>query len=137
MKKVLLESYKEFYDSHQADLGRYFRLLYNVLRFLKDKKSNIPEEMYETYHKLVKASLSDFELFLIMANCLTDAGEPMKKYVSQFELFDNLPKNILLIQRRDEDDNEDILDFTDIWSKFDKKSFGQNPDYKKWCETAP
>lgn len=130
IRSVLLENYNFIYSKHQAELGRYFRLLYNVLRFLADKEEQIPKEMYETYFKIVRASISNYELLLIMVNCFTEAGFPMKKYVSKFELFDNLPKSILIVPVRNEYGNIiGELDLTILWAEFDEKSFGDNVDF--------
>ncbi len=131
-KELLLRAYSYTYNTHQAHLGRYFRLLYNLLRFLNEKEKKIPKEMYETYFKIVRASLSNYELFLIMVNCLTKVGQPMRKYVSQFELFDNLPENIFSISVKNSYHNyTDNLDITELWLEFDSKSFGSNPHFHK------
>jgi len=131
-KQLLLNSYDYIYNIHQADLGRYFRLLYNILRFLSEKENNIPKEMYDTYFKIVRASISNYELFLIMVNCLTPAGQPMKKYASQFKLFDNLPPDIFLATVYDERYNHTSdLDLTEIWLEFDERSFGKNEHYRQ------
>ena len=129
-RTIFLDSYKENYRLHQADLGKYYRLLYNVLRFLSKQEEVLPKQIYETYYNIVRASLSNYELFLIMANCMTEAGEPMKKYVSKFQLFDNLPKDILVVSYAGADHRtKGKLDLTDLWSEFDEKSFGNNPDF--------
>jgi hypothetical protein len=131
-REVLLGNYRYVYNKYQADLGRYFRLLHNVLKFLSEKEESIPKEMYETYYKIVRASLSNYELFMIMVNGLTKAGQPMKKYISQFELFDNLPKSIHIVSIYDDYGNDvDRLDLTELWSEFDEKSFGDNVDFIK------
>ncbi len=59
----------------------------------------------------------------------------MKKYVSEFQLFDNLPLDELRFTiHYDVDDFEyekrktDILNLLDLAFKFDLKSFGRNAD---------
>jgi len=104
----------------QANIENAFFQLFNLLQ----------ENLQTTYYNIVRASLSNYELFLIMANCMTEAGEPMKKYVSKFQLFDNLPKDILVVSYAGADHRtKGKLDLTDLWSEFDEKSFGNNPDF--------
>lgn len=126
-KNILILSYRKVYKRNQADLGRYFRLLFNVLRFLSEKKNILPENMYETYFRIVRAALSNYELVLIMVNCLTPEGADMKEYVSEFKLFDNLPHDILKAEVLDEYSSHfDTVDFSSLWIDFDERSFGEN-----------
>ena len=126
-REKLIESFEWVYKQHQADLGRYFRLLFNVLRFLSEKRSMLPATMYETYFKIVRAALSNYELTLIMANCLTPNGADMKKYVSEFQLFDNLSRDLLTVRVCDTYMNHITdVDFLDLWVEFDERSFGEN-----------
>ena len=126
-KAVLFEAYEDVYKKHQADLGRYYRLLYNVLRFLDDKENDLPKNMYETYYKIVRASLSNYELFLIFSNSLTKVGLPMKKYISEFQLFDNLPREYFLVNMHNSDYHLiGELDFSELGNEFEKSSFGGN-----------
>ena len=60
------EAYTEVYSKNNANLGRYFRILYNVLRFLSDKENILSNDSFDTYFKILRASISDYELFFIM-----------------------------------------------------------------------
>ena len=83
--------------------------------------------MYTTYFKIVRASLSNFELFLIMANCLTEVGEPMKKYISEFILFDNLPSSLLFVTFYNESQYElGDINLGSLWVDFGEHAFGKN-----------
>ena len=84
-------AYKAFWNDHQRELGHYFRLLYNIFRFLAES-----EHSKQFHGKLVRSQLSDQELLILHYNCLSDKGRPFIKYVEQFELFDNLPPVALI-----------------------------------------
>ena len=126
-RATMINAYMLVYNEHQADLGRYFRLLFNVLHFLSEKRTVLPNSMYETYFKIVRDALSNYELILIMANCLTDKGAHMKRYVAEFELFDNLPHNLLSAEVLDESYNHTRdVNFSSLWVDFEERSFGEN-----------
>ena len=100
-------SYKKFWKAHHHELGHYFRLLYNIFKFLDEN------EQTKTYHiKLLRAQLSDHELLLLFYNCINPNGKNFKELAVKYELFDNLPTINLL-----EDDHIELID---------RKAFGQN-----------
>jgi hypothetical protein len=85
-------SYQQILQSHQGDLGLYFRSLYSVFRFIElaeyaDKKH---------LSRVVRSLLSDYELVFLYYNCLSGKGEKFQKYADGYELFDNLDINLLL-----------------------------------------
>lgn len=128
-------SYETIYTKNRASLGIYFRVLYNMLRFLSEKKRDLPTSMYDTYCKIVRAKLSDFELVIIFYNCLTEVGTPMKKYVADFQLFDNLPLDELsfLVDYNEDEFNgsikeTDVVNLLDLSSAIDLESFGRSKD---------
>lgn len=92
--EVLRHSYKKFWSRHQAELGHYFRYLYNVIRFIKE--SNFVDG---PYLRLVRAQLSDQELLLIFYNCVvSEHGERFKNLVEEFSILDNMP-TVRLLER--------------------------------------
>jgi hypothetical protein len=91
---ILRHSYKQFWNTHQVELGHYFRYLYNVIRFIKE--SNFVEG---PYLRLVRAQLSDQELLLIFYNCVaSEDGGNFKLLAEEFAILDNMPK-IRLLER--------------------------------------
>jgi len=127
IKSIAIQYYYANYIQHQAELGRYYRVLYNILRFLSEKQSVLPATMVETYTKLVRASLSNYELSLIFFNCLTTNGAPMIKYAEEFALFDNLPPEIFIVVYENESGNEiGQIDLSILHKEFNKSAFGEN-----------
>lgn len=112
---LLVDAYKEVYALERANLGRYFRLLYNLARFLKNKENVLPDNLYESYSGFIRASLTDYELIFILLNCLTEDGEKTRNYVKQFHLFDNLTRELLFVEFYDDYGNKKgRLDYSQI-----------------------
>lgn len=83
----------KLFEEHQADLGHYFRNLYNIIKFVK----NSSVEDKRLYTNLIRAQLSSFELALLFYNCLGDIGrEKFKPLVEEFVLLKNMPDGILI-----------------------------------------
>jgi hypothetical protein len=85
-------SFQQILQSHQGDLGLYFRSLYSVFRFIElaeyaDKKH---------LGRVVRSLLSDYELVFLYYNCLSGKGEKFRKYADFHQLFDNLDISLLL-----------------------------------------
>jgi len=86
-------AYSLFWDEHRSDLGHYFRYLYTILKFIK--QSEIEDK--KKYSNIIRAQLSDQELFVIFYNCLYKYGvEKFKPLAEEFALFDNIPQEFLL-----------------------------------------
>lgn len=88
---IVKEAYKNYYLNHQSDLGHYFRNLYHIFKFIK----NSEEENKKSYTSLVRAQLSNDELFLLFYNSISDYGN--KKFLPLIEEF-HILKNL---NRRD------------------------------------
>lgn len=89
LNDVYLERYKGF----QADVGHYFRNLYNIVKFVKNSEF----EEKKLYTNMIRAQLSSFELGLLFYNCLSEMGkEKFKPLVEEFGLLKNLDKTILI-----------------------------------------
>ena len=82
--------YDIFYRQHQAALGHYFRLLYNIVKLVK-RTEGIDKRFYTN---LVRAQLSSAELKLIFYNCLSAWGcEKFKPLVEEFALLKTIPND--------------------------------------------
>ncbi len=91
-KEIILEAYSSFWATSGHHLAHYFRFLYNIFRFLSE--SDIENKVF--YVRLVRAQLSNQELFLIYYNSFTKQGENFQKYIVEFKLMDNLPRDELV-----------------------------------------
>ena len=104
----LIEAYNDFYKEFQSDLGHYFRVLYNIFRYID--KSDFSNDIYA---KILRAQLSNQELLIIFYNCATERGKAFAALAERFELYDNM-------------DTERLLRSEHI-ELASKKSFGKNP----------
>jgi uncharacterized membrane protein len=103
-----IDAYDHFYDKYQSDLGHYFRVLYNIFRYID--QSEFADGIYA---KILCAQLSNQELLIIFYNNATERGKALAALAERFELYDNM-------------DTERLLrpEHIDLASK---KSFGKNP----------
>lgn len=90
--EVFATQYEIFYINHEHEIGHYFRLLYNIVKFVKltdgiDKKR---------YTNLLRAQLSSYELKLLFYNCISSWGkEKFKPLVEEFALLKTIPTTVL------------------------------------------
>jgi hypothetical protein len=91
--ETIRKAYDEFHKNNQAEVGHYFRNMYNILKFIhqseaKDKK---------LYSNLLRAQLSAYELLLLFYNCLSDMGnEKFKPLLEEYSLLKSVPKQLLI-----------------------------------------
>lgn len=90
---IVRNSYWKYFERHQSDLGHYFRNLYHIFKFIK----NSEEKEKGTYTSLVRAQLSNDELFMLFYNCVSDLGnEKFLPLVEEFHLLKNLNTDTLI-----------------------------------------
>lgn len=87
-------AFDTFYDSKQQDLGHYFRFLYNIFKYIDDSNISMTDKI--KYSGIVRAQISDYELLLLMYNCLSEHGKPFIKYIQKYKLLDNIPFNKMI-----------------------------------------
>lgn len=81
--------YNTFYLEYQADLGHYFRNLYNILRYIKSVK----KETRPFFLSLLIAQLSNYELTMLFFHCLRTTNKDFKELVEEFEVLAQVPKD--------------------------------------------
>lgn len=88
-------SYQNFYfnENHEVILSNYFRNLYHIYKFIFQAEE-IPEPRKKFYSSIVRAQLSQSELFLIFYNSLCpNLGNPKFLFlVKHFDLMENFNK---------------------------------------------
>lgn len=85
----LVKGYIELYEiMFEADMGPYFRLLYQSIRHIEH--SSLGEEEKVRYSKIVRAHLSSPELKLLLFNCLSPMGEGFKIWVEKYSLLKHI-----------------------------------------------
>jgi Putative phage abortive infection protein len=106
--EAISDAYDIFYDRYQTELGHYFRILYNIFRYIDES-----EFSDGIYAKILRAQLSNQEMLIMFYNNNSERGKPFARLAERFELYDNMdtewlfhPEHIELASR---------------------KSFGKNP----------
>ncbi len=78
--------------TNQTYLSAYFRNLYNSIKLI-DSDIYLSDEEKQKYIKILRAQLSDTELYIIFFNLLSRFGEKWKKndYIIKYEFIKNIP----------------------------------------------
>lgn len=95
--KRIIPRYNAWYENNEDEIGHYFRVLYNILRFINESGLEYSER--KTYARLVRAQLSADELELMFYNGLGEHGEKMKPLIEQYGLLKHLRNPDLLLPR--------------------------------------
>jgi hypothetical protein len=97
-----------YYEAHQAEFGHYFRNLYHLIKFVNEAealKNAHPEKEYlgrRRYTSLVRATLSQYELFFLFYNCASPLGsDQFKPLVKKYELLENFNDDDLIKKQED------------------------------------
>jgi hypothetical protein len=81
---LVIDFYEDSFEYHKNDLAPYFRLIYNLLKFLD--QSNIQNKAF--YSNLLRAMLNSSELTLLSLNCASAHGvEKMAPLVKKFNFL--------------------------------------------------
>lgn len=90
---VVNEVYMRFYTEHEAELGHYFRSLYNTVKLVDN--SDVQDK--RLYTNLVRAQLSSYEVLLMFYNCLSEMGrEKFKPLLIEYTLLKHVQTKELL-----------------------------------------
>jgi hypothetical protein len=88
------ELYDRFYSKRNREVGHYFRLMYNIIKFVH--RSNVRDKRF--YTNILRAQLSDFELELLMYNGASRYGaDKFKPLIEGYSLLNNLPMDRLVL----------------------------------------
>lgn len=86
-----LKFYEIFYNRNKDELAHYLRVLYRIFKFIDNTKNLLTEEQKWFYMKIVRAQLSEGELFILFYNSYTDNGSNFLKLVLKYNLLKHLP----------------------------------------------
>ena len=79
--------YRKVYARLQDDLGHYFRLFYQIVRFIDE--SSVADRML--YVRMLRATLSNTEIVFIALNCMFGGGQrKLKPLVEKYALLHNV-----------------------------------------------
>jgi Putative phage abortive infection protein len=81
------QAYAIAFERFRDDLAHYFRIFYNLLRFINES----PIENKKRYTRLLRSTLSEAEITVIALNCLYGGGNPkLKRLVEKYEILHNI-----------------------------------------------
>lgn len=89
--KVKEDAYAAFYKKYGHEIGHYFRVIYNILKFVKNSKLNYKDQ--KIYTDLLRAQLSNDELYLLFHNVLYFTGKgagQMYVWIVEYNIFKHL-----------------------------------------------
>lgn len=89
INRQTLKHYQNFYVQNRNKLGAYFRTLYRIIELID--LSNISNEEKRNYSKILRAQLSESELFMLFYNSQTDLGQKLGKYLWEYHILKHLP----------------------------------------------
>ncbi|NDV46943.1 hypothetical protein D0T49_07770 [Paludibacter sp. 221] len=100
-----LKWYMLFYVKHRTKVAACFRTLYRIYDLLD--KSELDESVKKNYLKIVRAQLTDSELFFIRYNGMTYYGGNFIGYINKYNILKHLP-------------TFELLEFKDWWKDLNK-----------------
>ena len=94
----VINAYMEFFAKNRSGLATYFRTLYRILEIIdksplledKDDKEKEGKERKE-YAKIIRAQLTESELFFIRYNARIPQGENFIQYLNKYRMLKHLP----------------------------------------------
>jgi hypothetical protein len=87
-KKAKL-SYLNFYENRKEQTAHYFRTIYRIFKFVNE--SNFEKKDKMNYAKIVRAQISESELFLLHYNAYTEYGKKFRQLINEFNITKHLP----------------------------------------------
>jgi hypothetical protein len=81
--------YIEFYTSTKEQTANYFRTIYRIFKFIS--KSDISPKEKTEYTKILRAQLSESELFFLYYNSFTEYGAKFRTLINDFDILKHLP----------------------------------------------
>ena len=92
-ERRLITAYETFYRDVDYMLGPYFRVMYNVMRYVDE--SRMPDK--KIYSNFVRAQLSSHEIALLFYSAaFYRHGHGMRKYLGRYNLLKHLPVDKLI-----------------------------------------
>lgn len=88
-RKIAIDTYVQFYTENKKLLAHYFRILYRIFKLIENSNFTDLEKM--DYAKIVRAQLSEAELFFLNYNACTIEGKKFRKLIINYNLIKHLP----------------------------------------------
>lgn len=104
-RKLAIDHFNNIYINYIDDFSIYFKTLYQLYSLIEN--SDIEGIEQANYSKILRAQLSEGELFFIRYNAMTEIGRPSSHYINIFNILKHLS-------------HFELLEFKDWWIKLDK-----------------
>ncbi len=88
-RKIAIDLYTTFYISNKETIAHYYRTLYRLFKLVSE--SGFEKKDKESYAKILRAQLSESELFFINYNACTTYGKKFQSLINEFDLTKHLP----------------------------------------------
>lgn len=98
--------YMLFYIENRSKIAAYFRTLYRIFELI-DKSDLITESQRKEYAKIMRAQLTESELFFLRYNSMTAYGEQFVEYINRYHILKHLPAF-------------ELLEFKDWWEDMNR-----------------
>lgn len=102
-----VQAYTEFYITNRTKVGACYRTLYRMYDLIDNHRS-LKEDVKKNYLKILRAQLTESELFFLRYNAMTYYGQQFRKYLIKYHVL----KHLQIF---------DLLEFKDWWSELDKR----------------
>lgn len=102
---LALRDYMEFYIENKTKMGAYYRTLYRIYDLIDN--ANLDESSKKNYLKIVRAQLTESELFFLRYNATSYYGNNFIKYINKYNILKHLPAF-------------ELLEFKDWWKELNQ-----------------
>ena len=82
--------YIQFYEENKSKFAPYFRMLYRILEIISENK-DLEDAQKDAYSKIIRAQLTESELFFLKYNAMTFYGANFIEYLNRFDILKHLP----------------------------------------------
>ena len=114
--------YMEFYVKNRSKMAAYFRTLYRIFELI-DKTDLIGEQHKKEYAKIIRAQLTESELFFLRYDAMTFYGHQFIEYLNRYRVLKHLPAF-------------ELLEFKEWWKDMtDIEREGVNMTFHIICES--
>lgn len=87
--REVLKYYMLFYIENRTKIAAYFRTIYRIYDLIDSSK--LDEEVKKNYLKIMRAQLTESELFFIRYNAMSYYGANFIKYINKYHILKHLP----------------------------------------------
>lgn len=88
-RKIAIDVYSNYYTENKEQVAHYFRTLYRIFKTIYESGFSEKKQMY--YAKIVRAQLTESELFFINYNACTEFGRNFRKLIVKYNITKHLP----------------------------------------------